>query len=127
MPGGSGFILVKSKTRSFSAIDGLSAVASIKAKMKTAIAEIERRRAIQLAYNKKHNITPKPIIKPIKEWLLSGKEKEITAEFGAVNDIKLLKKEMKTAAANLDFERAAELRDLIKRLKDDKKNYLSNG
>jgi len=52
----------------------------------------------------------------IKEWLLAGQGKEIAAEFDAVHDIKLLEKEMKTAAVNLDFERAADLRDLIKNI-----------
>ncbi len=81
-----------------------------------AIAEIDRRRKIQLAYNKRYKIQPKPIVKEIKEWLFSKKE-EVNAEFGLVNDVKILEKEMKTASQNLNFERAAEIRDLILRLR----------
>ncbi|XOB42054.1 MAG: excinuclease ABC subunit UvrB [Candidatus Nealsonbacteria bacterium] len=91
--------------------------------MKAAIKEVKRRRKIQMEYNKLHNITPKPIIKPIREWPFASREKptvltqEIGSEFWIIRDKKLLEKEMKTAAHNLDFERAAEIRDLIKKLK----------
>lgn len=84
--------------------------------MKSAIDEINRRRKIQTAYNKKHNITPTAIIKDIRDWGFSKKE-DVFEEFGAVHDKKLLEKEMKTAAKNLDFERAAEIRDLINKIK----------
>jgi len=84
--------------------------------IKTAMEEVSRRRKIQENYNKKHNIIPKPIIKEIREWPF-GKKKEIASEFWAIRDIKLLEKEMKMAAKNLDFERAAEIRDLIKNIK----------
>ncbi len=89
--------------------------------MKTAIKEITRRRKIQEEYNKAHNITPEAIVKAIRDWpFASAKEKETAeVEFGAVNDIKLLEKEMKKAAQSLDFERAAELRDMIAKLKAD--------
>ncbi len=83
--------------------------------MKSAINEINRRRKIQAAYNKKNKITPKPIIKDIRDWGFSKKE-DIVSEFWQVHDKKLLEKEMKIAAKNLDFERAAEIRDLIKKL-----------
>ena len=82
--------------------------------MKSAINEINRRRKIQEAYNKKNNITPKTIITDIRDWGFSKKE-DIAEEFWAVHDKKLLEKEMKLAAKNLDFERAAEIRDLIKK------------
>ena len=82
--------------------------------MKLAIDEINRRRKIQENYNKKHKITPSPIIKDIRDWGFSKKE-DIISEFWAVHDKKLLEKEMKKAAKKLDFERAAELRDLIKK------------
>jgi excinuclease ABC subunit B len=82
--------------------------------MKNAINEINRRRIIQTAYNKKHNITPKTIISGIRDWRFSKKE-DVAEEFGFVHDKKLLEKEMKIAAKNLDFERAAELRDLIEK------------
>jgi len=87
--------------------------------MKNAIFEINRRRKIQEDYNKKHGITPKAIIKEIRKWEFEKNEEEkkgVTLEFGPVNDKKLLEKEMKAAARNLDFERAAELRDLIAEL-----------
>ncbi|MCX6759026.1 MAG: excinuclease ABC subunit UvrB [Candidatus Nealsonbacteria bacterium] len=84
--------------------------------IKAAIEEVSRRKKIQENYNKKHNIIPKPIIKEIREWPF-GRKKEIAYEFWAIRDIKLLKKEMKMAAKNLDFERAAEIRDLIKKIK----------
>jgi len=86
--------------------------------MAAAIKEVKRRKKIQMEYNRLHNITPKPIIKPIREWPFASREKEIVSEFWMVRDKKLLEKEMKTAAKNLDFERAAEIRDLIKELRD---------
>ncbi len=83
--------------------------------MENAISEINRRREIQENYNKKHKIKPRAIIKDIRDWGFSKKE-DISSEFGLIHDKKLLEREMKTAAANLDFERAAEIRDLIKKL-----------
>lgn len=85
--------------------------------MKNAIQEIERRRNIQIAYNKKHNITPSAITKGIREWSVGKKTEEISLEFGPLQDIALMEKEMKASAKNLDFERAAALRDLILRLR----------
>jgi len=85
--------------------------------MKNAIKEINRRRKIQEKYNKKHKITPRQILKEIRDWPFTSKGKEISSEFWLVQDKKLLEKEMKEAAKNLDFERAAEIRDLIKKLK----------
>ena len=87
--------------------------------IKNAIKEINRRRKIQEDYNKKNKITPKAIVKDIRDWGFSKKE-DIVSEFGLVHDKKLLEKEMKIAAKNLDFERAAELRDLIKKLSNKK-------
>lgn len=84
--------------------------------MKEAVKEVQRRKKIQEEYNKRHHITPKAISKEIREWPFSKKE-IVSSEFGAVNDKKLLEKEMKEAALNLDFERAAEIRDLIKKMK----------
>jgi excinuclease ABC subunit B len=84
--------------------------------MRRAIKEIDRRRKIQENYNKEHNITPEAISKDIKDWEFLQKEKEIASEFMFIKDKKLLEKEMKEAAKNLDFERAAEIRDLIKKL-----------
>ncbi len=85
--------------------------------MAAAIQEVLRRRKIQEKYNKLHNITPQPIIKEVREWPFLVKEKEITSEFWVIRDTKLLEKEMREAAKNLDFERAAEIRDLIKKTK----------
>ena len=84
--------------------------------MKSAIKEIKRRRVIQRKYNKDHKIIPKAIIKSIREWSFAKKE-EVSSEFSEIHDRKLLEREMKKAATNLDFERATEIRDLIKRLK----------
>ena len=86
--------------------------------MKNAIKEVDRRRKIQRKYNKEHNITPMPIIKEVLDLNLEQKGKEIEAEFAGLRDPELLKKEMKTAAKNLDFERAAEIRDLIRERKN---------
>jgi len=82
--------------------------------MQKAIKEIERRRKIQKQYNQKHHIVPKAVKKEIKDWGFLKKEKVIASEFAAIRDKKLLEKEMKKAAKNLDFERAARIRDLIK-------------
>jgi len=85
--------------------------------MRAAIDEVKRRRKIQQKYNKKHQITPRPIIKEIRDWSFASKRKEITSEFWLIRDKKLLEKEMREAAKNLDFERAAEIKDLIKKIK----------
>lgn len=85
--------------------------------MAAAMKEINRRRKIQEKYNKLHKIIPQPIVKEIRDWPFAKKEKGITAEFWMVRDKKLLEKEMKEAARNLDFERAAEIRDLILQLR----------
>ncbi|MDD5750261.1 MAG: excinuclease ABC subunit UvrB [Candidatus Pacebacteria bacterium] len=85
--------------------------------MKAAIREVERRRKIQENYNKKHGIKPEAIIKEIKKWQLAEKEKSVNAELAVIKDVKLLEKEMKQAAADLDFERAAEIRDMISKMK----------
>ena len=84
--------------------------------MAGAIKEVNRRRKIQESYNKIHKIIPKAIIKEIRDWPFA-KKAQVTSEFGRISDIKLLEKEMKIAAKSLDFERAAEIRDLIKKLK----------
>jgi excinuclease ABC B subunit len=86
--------------------------------MREAIKEIERRRKIQMEYNKKYGIVPKPIVKPIREWPFAKKEKEILAEFWMIKDEKLLEEEMREAAKNLDFERAAQIRDLLRKIRE---------
>ena len=92
--------------------------------MARAIAEMNRRRELQLIYNKKHNITPKSIEKAIPELLATIYERDYVtvpiaaeeeAEYVSVFEIdkKLiqLRKQMKEAASKMDFERAAEYRD----------------
>lgn len=96
--------------------------------MRRAIEETERRRLIQLNYNKKHGISPETIKSKIKDILASIYERDyITidvvkkdiAEYEPSEDtIKKLEVEMKKAAENLEFERAAEIRDKIKKIKE---------
>ncbi|MDP3901311.1 MAG: excinuclease ABC subunit UvrB [bacterium] len=85
--------------------------------IKNAIVEVNRRRKIQLAYNKKHGITPQAIVKEIKTWELGEKKLAVVSELEDITDAKLLEREMKEAASNLDFERAAAIRDLLKKRK----------
>lgn len=85
--------------------------------MRSAIAEVKRRRKIQQDYNEKHQVTPKPIIKEIRDWPFAFRKKNVASEFWLIRDKKLLEKEMREAAKILDFERAAEIRNLINRLK----------
>ena len=84
--------------------------------MKNAIEEIARRKKIQQEYNEKNRITPQAVVKDIRAWGFADAKEIATAEFGPIQDTKLLEKEMRQAAANLDFERAAQIRDLIKKL-----------
>ena len=87
--------------------------------MEKAIKETERRRSIQEAYNKEHNIVPKTIIKDIKEVITNNiKDVESTKEHKLSKKdkeriITELESEMRKAAKNLDFERAMELRDAL--------------
>ena len=85
--------------------------------MKNAIKEVDRRRRIQEKHNKEHGITPKAIEKAIKEWPFPQKQKGAIDDLEGAQDIELLESEMKQAADNLDFERAASVRDLINKLK----------
>lgn len=95
--------------------------------MQYAIDETARRRSIQVAYNQAHGIVPKTIIKPIREVVHSKETKQMTAKYlkkkqklskkDTTTYIAELEKEMRQAAADLDFERAAELRDMIFELK----------
>jgi excinuclease ABC subunit B len=97
--------------------------------MKVAIDETNRRRKIQQAYNRAHNITPETIQKDItqifnfendREDYASDQVAETVAAYKSLDDIDAvivsLKKEMNQAAKDLEFERAAELRDEIKAL-----------
>jgi len=85
--------------------------------MKGAISEIERRRNIQMKHNKSRGIKPQSIEKAIRDWPFTSQDKGTFWELGMIKDKALLEKEMKQAAKNLNFERAAEIRDLIKKLK----------
>ena len=98
--------------------------------MRVALAETQRRRVLQEAYNTEHGITPASIVKAIDDVSLSVYErdygtpvaKEEREAFLRQDEfdsrIEELHKQMRQAAANLDFERAATLRDRIKSLKD---------
>ena len=86
--------------------------------MNEAITETNRRRKIQEEYNIKHNIVPKTILKEIPEVISNEAEEKVIHEEKLSKKEKLdlidnLTKEMKLAAANLDFERAMSLRDII--------------
>jgi len=97
--------------------------------MAKAIQETERRRTIQLAYNEKHGITPQTIRKKVRDVIEATKVAETKSNYLAdVKTEKMSKKdraavierleqEMKQAAKDLQFERAAELRDAILELK----------
>jgi len=106
---------------------------NITGSIRRAVKETNRRRKIQLAYNQKYHIIPQTITKSIEEFAIVDKENNLEY-FSTVNEeqekylsqnnlwllIKSLEKEMKQAAKNLDFERAALLRDEIGRLKKEK-------
>jgi len=96
--------------------------------MGIAIEETQRRRTIQEAYNKEHGITPKTIQKGVRDVIRATTAAEEPETYEAVPAKKMTKKErektiakmeaeMKEAAKALDFERAAELRDLLLELK----------
>ncbi len=84
--------------------------------MKAAIDETHRRRKIQDEYNKKHGIIPKTIIKPVADLIeITGKTKEeIKADGDIKQQIRLLEEEMLRLAKNLEFEKAAKIRDTLK-------------
>ncbi len=91
--------------------------------IKKAIAETERRRKIQLAYNKKHKIDAKSVKKEISDILESVYEKDYVKISEGSNiggnlkkHLKGLDKKMKEAASNLEFEEAAKIRDEIRKL-----------
>jgi excinuclease ABC subunit B len=102
--------------------------------MAKAISETERRRAIQQAYNEKHGITPKPIVKKPTNSILSFLEvsrrinaHELEVIYEQSDELPLtdipdlivkLEAQMKEAAKNLEFEEAAKMRDRIRSLRD---------
>jgi len=83
-----------------------------------ALKETSRRRNIQLEYNQTHNITPKTIIKPVKEKEVEVKDVRHIPRSDIPNLIIELETDMKEAAEKLDFETAIMLRDKIKKLND---------
>ena len=92
--------------------------------MKKAIDETNRRRTIQEAYNKKHDITPTTIVKEIKDVISNedtskAEQKEKYSKKEKDKLIKVIEKEMMDAAKNLDFEKATELRDIMFELKSE--------
>lgn len=93
--------------------------------MNVAINETMRRRSIQEEYNKKHGITPKTIIKEIRELIsnnkeIEEKEPEKLSKKEKQDLMVKVENEMKDAAKNLDFERAMELRDILYELRGNK-------
>jgi excinuclease ABC subunit B len=105
---------------------------SVTAAMKAAIGESERRRTKQLAYNEAHGITPQSVRKAVRDTIRATQEQQQRAiskvlgpeadqgdglaEENLTDIITALEAEMQEAAANLEFERAAQLRDEIKEL-----------
>ena len=96
----------------------------ISAAMDVAIKETERRRAIQDAYNKAHGITPESVKKSVRAVIEATKVAEEVSDYVGKSPLELtkkelteyvkkLEKEMKQAAADLQFERAAQLRDQL--------------
>jgi len=102
--------------------------------MAKAISETDRRRAIQLAYNEKHGITPQPIVKKSSNAILAFlaisrrlNTEELDRAYDQIEELPLedipdlitqLEAEMKAAAKDLEFETAAKYRDRIKHLRD---------
>ncbi|MDD3224234.1 MAG: excinuclease ABC subunit UvrB [Clostridium sp.] len=101
--------------------------------MNRAITETNRRRKIQKEYNEKHGITPKTIKKDIRDIIEISQVSEERADYGSLEEavkannnnidkfIEKYEKEMNNAAKDLQFERAAQLRDAVAKLKKDKK------
>lgn len=95
--------------------------------MRKAISEMDRRRKVQVQYNIDHNITPESIIRAVDEGLRSlipKKEKSNKLNLNKIPKdeypmlVRELTGQMELASANLEFEKAAELRDQIKEIKD---------
>ena len=96
--------------------------------MKSAIGETERRRALQARYNEEHGITPESVVRAIEDVMSSVYERDYSTpairetetfrtQAELDTEIARLEHEMKSAAANLDFERAATIRDTVKSLR----------
>ncbi len=103
---------------------------TITGSMRVAIDETNRRREIQDAYNKEHGITPTTIQKSIRDLITTGlnarlneKDIESMSKKELQEEIKKYTKKMETAAAELNFEMAAEYRDRLKELKVTLRDY----
>jgi len=102
--------------------------------MKKAVSETERRRNIQLEYNKRHNITPRTVEKAVRNYIESFEEaKELVKEVAGGDDkfesqfiISELYEEMEAAARNLQFEKAAMIRDMIADVKEKNRVTVKN-
>ncbi|KRK39253.1 excinuclease ABC subunit UvrB [Levilactobacillus parabrevis] len=104
---------------------------SVTASMQAAMDETARRRKVQIAYNKKHGITPTTIIKPIRDLIAVTKKNDhegekddfVSSDFEDMSKddqrklISRLEDEMRAAAKKLDFEQAASLRDTVMDMK----------
>ncbi len=84
--------------------------------MSHAMDETKRRKEKQIQYNKEHNITPQTIIKSVPEQVTTLDESKLKSIHDLATDIIELESQMKTYSEELDFERAIECRDRIKRL-----------
>ncbi len=134
--------LVQTMGRAARNVDGIVILYAdvVTGSMKSAMEEIARRRTVQLAYNKKHGITPQTIIKPVRERIVkkedevedfinrSSQELPSNVELNTIDGqaltpydtkkmIKKLESEMRRAADNLQFEVAIRIRDKIRELK----------
>jgi Helicase subunit of the DNA excision repair complex len=93
--------------------------------MQSAIDETSRRRQIQREYNEEHGFEPKTIDKPVSEMNLPGSQtdassvggEDVTTEEEALELIEQLEEQMDQAAANLEFELAADIRDRVSELR----------
>jgi excinuclease ABC subunit B len=128
----SGGALIQTVGRAARNVNGMAILYADKMtdSMRHAIGETERRRAIQEAYNREHGITPTSIVKSIDEVLSSVYERDYVtvpkgpdereafhSEAELRGEIARQEAAMKTAAAELDFERAATIRDRVRRLR----------
>jgi len=80
------------------------------------VEKTEKRRAMQMAYNQKHGIVPKTIKKPIREKVVEIADIRHIPKSDLPNVIIEMEAEMRAAADRLEFERAIQLRDRIKKL-----------
>ena len=109
---------------------------TITGSMRGAILETNRRRTIQLAYNREHGIVPKTVIKGVRDIIEIGSKEDRKGrrgEKGSANRklnatereklIETLTREMKTAASKLEFEQAAYIRDQIRKIREGKSDF----